>query len=52
MERWKTEAMVAKCQRARGGINSSSREEENYESNTRDKTDPDQAGDDENPLQL
>ncbi len=46
MERRKTEAMAVKCQRARGGISSSSEEEENYESDTGDEMDPDQADDD------
>ncbi len=52
VERWKIEAMAAKRQRARGGISSSSEEVENYESDTGDETVPDQANDDENPLQL
>ncbi len=44
--------MVAKCQRARRGISLSNEEEENYESNTGDETDPDQVDNDKNPLQL
>ncbi len=52
VERRKTEAMAAKHQRARGGISSSSEEEENYESDIEDETDLDQANDDKNPLQL
>ena len=52
VERWKTKVMAAKCRRVRGEISSSSEEEENYESNTRDKTDPDQVGNDKYPLQL
>ncbi len=44
--------MAAKCRRARGGISSSSEEGENYKSDTGDETDPDQAEDDENLLQL
>ncbi len=52
VKRRKTEAMAAKCQRARGGTSSSSEEEENYESDTGDETDLDQADDNENPLQL
>ncbi len=52
VERQKTEAMAAKQQKARGGISSSSEEEKNYESDTADETDPDQADDDKNPLQL
>ncbi len=51
-ERRKTEAMAMKRQRARGGLSSSSKEEENYESDIRDETDLDQANDDKNPLQL
>ena len=52
VERRKTEAMAAKYQRARGGISLSSKQEENYKSVTGDKTDPDQAVDDKNPLPL
>ncbi len=52
VERRKTEAMAAKRRRARGGISSSNEEEENYESDTGDEPDPDQAEDDENLLQL
>ncbi len=52
VERQKTEAMAAKRRRARGGISSSNEEEENYESDTGDETDPNQADNDENPLQL
>ncbi len=52
VERRKTEAMAAKRRRARGGISSSSEKEENYKSDTGDETDPDQANNDENPLQL
>ncbi len=52
VEKRKTEAMAAKCRRARGGISSSNEEEENYESDTGDETDTDQADDDKNPLQL
>ncbi len=52
MEWWKTKAIATKRQRARRGISSSSEEEENYESDTGDETDPDQANNDKNPLQL
>ena len=52
VEKRKIKTMTARCQRAREGINSSSKKEENYESNTGDKTDPDQAGNDKNSLQL
>ena len=52
VESQKTEAMVARCQRARGGINLSSEEEKNYESDTRDETNPDQVNIDKNLLQL
>ena len=52
MKNRKTEAMATKWWRARGGINLFSEEKENYESNTRDETDPNQAGNDKNPLQL
>ncbi len=44
--------MAAKRQRAKGGISSSIEDEENYERNTEDETDPDRANNDENPLQL
>ena len=52
MERQKIEAIAARRQRAKGGISLSNKKEENYESDTRDETDLDQAGDDKNPLQL
>ncbi len=52
VERRKIKAMAAKQRRASGGISLSSEEGENYESDTRDETDPDQVDDDENPLQL
>ena len=52
VERQKTEAMAAKCRRAREGISSSNEKEENYESDTRDETDPNQVGNNKNPLQL
>ena len=52
MKRQKTEAMAAKCQKARRGISLSSEREENYKSDTKDETDPDQAGNDKNLLQL
>ena len=42
MERRNTEAMIAKRQRARRGISSSSKDKKNYESDTEDKTDSDQ----------
>ncbi len=44
--------MIAKHQRTRGGISLFSEEKENYESDTGDKIDPDQVGNDENPLQF
>ena len=44
--------MTARCQRTRRGISLFSKKEENYESNTGDKTDPDQAGNDKNLLQF
>ena len=50
IERQKIEAMVARRQRAKGGISLSSEEEENYESDTRDETNPNQADNDKNPL--
>ncbi len=52
VERRKTEAMATKCRRTRGGISLSNEEEENYESDTGDETDPNQAEDDKNLLQL
>ncbi len=44
--------MAMKRQRTRGGISLSSKEKKNYESDTRNKTDPDQVNNDKNPLQL
>lgn len=41
VERRKTEAMAAKCQRTKRGISLSSKEKEDYESNTGDKMDLD-----------
>ena len=41
VERWKTEVIAAKCQRARERISLSSEKKVNYESNTRDEMDPD-----------
>ena len=52
VERRKIKAMAVSHQRARSRINLSSEEEENYESDTGDKTDPYQAGNDKNSLQL
>lgn len=52
VEKRKIEAMATKYQRIRGGISLFSEEKENYESNIRDKTDPDQPGNDKYPLQL
>ncbi len=52
VERQKTKTMAIKCRRARGGISLSSEEEENDETETGDEIDPDQADNDENPLQL
>ena len=45
VERQKTEAIIAKCHKNRGRICLFSREEQNHESDTRDKTDPDQPKD-------
>ena len=39
IERQKTEAMAAKCQRAKKGICLFSKKEENYENNTEDEMD-------------
>ncbi len=52
VERRKTKAIAAKRQRAKGGISLSSEEEKNYESDTKDETDPNQANNDKNLLQL
>ena len=41
MERQKIKAITAKRQRPKGGISLSNEEKENYENNTRDKTDLD-----------
>lgn len=51
MERRKTEAIAAKCQRNKGGISLSSRKEKNYWFDTGDDIDPDQV-DDKYLLQL
>ena len=52
VERRKTETMAARCQRARRRISLSSEEEKNYENDTGDKTDLNQAGNDKNLLQF
>ena len=51
VERRKTKAIIAKCQRAKGGISLSSEEKESYESDSKDEIDLDQAND-KYPLQL
>ena len=50
MEKRKTKAMAAKHRKDRREISLSSEEKGNYESNTKDDTDPDQA-DNKYPLQ-
>ena len=50
MERQKTKAMVAKCQKAKRRISSFSKNEENYENNTENKTDSNQTDNDKNLL--
>ena len=52
VQKRKTEAMAAKCQRAKGGMSLSNKEEENYERDTKDKTNSDQAGNNKNQLQF
>ena len=52
VERRKTKAIAVKRWKARKEISSYNKEIENYESDTRDKIDPDQASNDKNPLQL
>ncbi len=52
MKKQKIKAMSMKCQRARGRICLFSEEEKNYKSDTGDKTDPDEADNNKNPLQL
>ena len=52
VKKQKIEAIVTKCQRARGRICSSNKGEENYESDTEDETDLDQAGNGKTSLQL
>ena len=52
VERLKIEAMIARRQRVGREISLSSEEEENYESNIRDETDLNQAGNNKNPLQF
>ena len=41
VEKQKPKAMAMRCQKARERISLSSEKEENYESNSRDETDPD-----------
>ena len=48
----KTKAISTRCQRTKKRISMSNEEEENYESDTGDKTDLDQAGNSKNLLQL
>ena len=52
MEKRKIKTIAARCQKVRGRISLLSEEEENYENDTRDKMDWDQAGNDKNLLQL
>ena len=52
MKKRKTETMAARRQRARGGISLSNEEEKNYKSDTENETNPDQAGNNKNPLQF
>ena len=52
VEKEKTKAMAARRQKAKRGISLSNEEEENYENDTGDETDPDQANNDKNLLQL
>ena len=52
VEKQKTKTIAARHQRARGGICLSSEEKKNYESDTKDKMDPNQANNDKNSLQL
>ena len=52
MGKRKTKTMTVKCHRAKGAISLSSEEEENYESDTRDETDPNHVGNDKYLLQL
>ena len=52
MAKRKTEAMAARHQKTRGGISLFSKKKEIYKSDTKDETDPDQAGNNKNPLQL
>lgn len=52
MKKRKTEVITAKLHRIRGGISLFSKKEENYECDTGDKMNPDQAGAERNLLQL
>ena len=52
VERQKTKTIAARCQRTRGRISLLSKEKKNYESDSGDETDLNQAGDNKNPLQL
>lgn len=45
VKKWKTKAMAGKCQRAKKQISLFSQEKESYESNIRNKIDPDQTND-------
>ena len=40
VKRGKTKAIIVKCQKTRRRISLSNEEKENYESNTKDETDP------------
>lgn len=52
MKKQKIEAIAIRCQKARGGINLFSEEEENYKNDTGDETNLDQAGNNKNSLQI
>lgn len=52
IKRWKTETIATKHQKVRERISLSIEEKENYESNTRDKTDLNQTGNKKNLLQF
>ena len=52
MKRQKIEALVVKCQKARGEISLFSKEKKNYKSDTRNQIDLDQVSNNQKLLQL
>ena len=50
VKKQKTKTIAIRHKKARRGITLSNKKEENYESDTKDETNPDQAGNDKNLL--